>query len=109
MAIAEINTCPRKAFLHTAVDSGIIKASILRGIMKDVLLSSPLTITEKALKKKVQDAFDAKANKLLGFESEAECDRMNILLWRYLCFGREFRQQGQCDGRGSLRFRPPAH
>lgn len=86
MAIAEINTCPRKAFLHTAVDSGIIKASILRGIMKDVLLSSPLTITEKALKKKVQDAFDAKANKLLGFESEAECDRMNILLWRYLCF-----------------------
>ena len=34
MAIAEINTCPRKAFLHKNLASGIIKASILRSIAK---------------------------------------------------------------------------
>ena len=44
MAIAEINTCPRKAFLHKNLASGIIKASILRSIAKDVILSSPFTI-----------------------------------------------------------------
>ena len=88
MAIAEINTCPRKAFLHKNLASGIIKASILRSIAKDVLLSSPLTIGEAALKKKVQDAFDAKSGKLLDFEAEAERTRMNVLLWRYLEFER---------------------
>lgn len=86
MSIAELNTCPRKAFLHSAVESGIIKASILRGIMKDILLSSPFNISEKELQKKIRDAFDAKAGRLLPFEAEAEEIRMNILLWRYLQF-----------------------
>jgi len=86
MSIAEINVCPRKAYLHTAVENGVIKAGILRGIMKDVLLSCPFNTTEKQLRKKVQDAFAAKASKLLPFEAEAEQERMNVLLWRYLTF-----------------------
>ena len=86
MSIAEVNTCPRKAYLHTSIDSGIIKASILRGIMKDVLLGSPLSISEKDLRKKIQDAFAAKAGQLLPFEAEAEQTRMETLLWRYLKF-----------------------
>ena len=86
MSIAELNTCPRKAFLHATVESGVIKASILRGIMKDVLLGSPFNISEKELRKKIQDAFTAKATRLLPFEAEAEEFRMNVLLWRYLQF-----------------------
>ena len=35
MSIADIRTCPRKAYLRTAVDSGVIKAGILRGIVAD--------------------------------------------------------------------------
>lgn len=46
MSIADIRTCPRKAYLRTAVDSGVIKAGILRGIVKDVLLSSPFSTGE---------------------------------------------------------------
>lgn len=67
MSIAEVNTCPRKAYLHTSIDSGIIKASILRGIMKDVLLGSPLSISEKDLRKKIQDAFAAKPGPAAAF------------------------------------------
>ena len=33
MSISDIRSCPRKAYLRTAVDSGIIKAGILRGIV----------------------------------------------------------------------------
>lgn len=88
MSITELNTCPRKAFLHSTVDMGVIKASILRGIMKDVLLASPFNITEKELRKKIQDAFAAKATRLLPFEAEAEEARMEVLLWRYLEFER---------------------
>ena len=88
MSIAEVNTCPRKAFLHTAVAAGVIKASILRSIMKDVLMSSPFSISEKDLKQKVHDAFVAKGDRLLPFEAEAEESRMDLLLWRYLEFER---------------------
>lgn len=107
MSIAELNTCPRKAFLHSAVESGVIKASILRGIMKDILLSNPFNISEKELQKKIRDAFDAKAGRLLPFEAEAEEIRMNILLWRYLQFeqhqthkvlSENFAQQGHGNG-----------
>lgn len=34
MSISDIRSCPRKAYLRTAVDSGIIKAGILRGIVR---------------------------------------------------------------------------
>lgn len=88
MSIAEIRSCPRKAYLRTAVDPGVIKASILRGIMKDVLLSSPFSTGEAALRKRIRDAFDAKADRLLPFEAEAERERMECLLWRYLEFER---------------------
>ena len=92
MSISEVKTCPRKAFLHTAVESGIIKAGILRGIMKEVLMGSPLTISEPELERKIQAAFAAKAGRLLPFEAEAEQARMNVLLWRYLEF--EHNQKG---------------
>ena len=88
MSIADIRTCPRKAYLRTAVDSGVIKAGILRGIVKDVLLSSPFSTGEAALRKRIRDAFDTKADRLLPFEAEAERERMEVLLWRYLEFER---------------------
>lgn len=88
MSISDIRSCPRKAYLRTAVDSGIIKAGILRGIVKDVLLSSPFSTGEAALRKRIRDAFDAKADRLLPFEAEAERERMEVLLWRYLEFER---------------------
>lgn len=88
MSIADIRSCPRKAYLRTKVNSGIIKAGILRSIMKDVLLSSPFSTGEAALRKRIRDAFDAKADRLLPFEAEAERERMEVLLWRYLEFER---------------------
>jgi len=86
MAISELNVCCRKAYLNKNVDKGVIKASILRGIMKSVLLSNPINVSEKKLKASIHSEFDAKATALLPFEAEAEEERMNALLRRYLDF-----------------------
>lgn len=86
MSIAELNVCPRKASLHQALASGVIKASILRGIAKEVLLNTPISASEATLRKTVKKIFADKSGKLIDFEAEAEEQRMETLLWRYLEF-----------------------
>ena len=88
MAIAEAKACPRKAFLHNKVPSGVIKASVLRKIMRDVLLSTDFSVKIPALEKKVDDAFEAAAavGKMFDFERDSECARMKQLLRRYIAF-----------------------
>ena len=88
MAIAEAKNCPRKAFLHNKVPSGIIKASVLRKIMQDVLLSTDFSVKGPVLDKKVDDAFEvtAAAGKMIDFERDSECARMKQLLRRYIAF-----------------------
>lgn len=88
MAIAEAKTCPRKAFLHNKVPSGVIKASVLRKIMRDVLLSTDFSVKIPALEKRVDDAFEAAAaaGKMFDFERDSECARMKQLLRRYIAF-----------------------
>ena len=88
MAIAEAKTCPRKAFLHDKVPSGVIKASVLRKIMRDVLLSTDFKVKVPVLEKKVDDAFEAAAaaGKMFDFERESERTRMKQLLRRYIAF-----------------------
>ena len=88
MAIAEAKTCPRKAFLHNKVPSGVIKASVLRKIMRDVLLGTDFSVKIPVLEKKVDDAFEAAAaaGKMFDFECASECARMKQLLRRYIAF-----------------------
>lgn len=88
MAIAEAKTCPRKAFLHNKVPSGVIKASVLRRIMRDVLLGTDFSVKIPVLEKKVDDAFEtaAAAGKMFDFECASECARMKQLLRRYIAF-----------------------
>ena len=86
MSIAVAKTCPRKAFLSSQVPSGVIKASVLRKIMKDVLLGVDFGVSRTELDKKVDDAFAAASGKMFDFEMESERDRMRMLLWRYIDF-----------------------
>ena len=74
MSIAVAKTCPRKAFLSSQVPSGVIKASVLRKIMKDVLLGVDFGVSRTELDKKVDDAFAAASGKMFDFEMESERD-----------------------------------
>lgn len=86
MSIMETRACPRKAFLHSHVSPGIIKASALRKIAKEIILTVGPNINEADLNKAVEAAFAASTSKMFGFEKESECMRMKVLLWRYLQF-----------------------
>lgn len=92
MAIMDAKVCGRKAFLREQVPSNVIKASILRSIAKKVLLSVPFGVSEADLNAAVEAEFAPHAGAMLGFEAESECRRMKVLLWRYIEFERQQRQ-----------------
>lgn len=86
MSIKEAKTCPRKAFLHNNIPSGVKKASVLRKISQDVLLTLPLNAPEADVNCAVDAQFAVSTQHMLGFEAESERLRMRTLLWRYLEF-----------------------
>lgn len=75
--------CPRKAFL-SEVPNGLKKASQLRSIMKEVLISVVPGTTAAAIDKMVKAEFETKASTMFPFEAESEQRRMAFLIRRYV-------------------------
>lgn len=88
MSFKDLQSCGRKDYLRNNVPSGIKKASILRKICKEALLSLPLNASEKDVNHAVDALFALHLDHMLGFEAESERLRMRALLWRYIQFER---------------------
>lgn len=80
--LATAEKCPRKAFLDE-IPAGMKKHGQLRGIMKEVILSTLPQTPKSVVEQKVTDLFDSKGTAMLPFEAESERNRMITLINRY--------------------------
>lgn len=82
--------CPRKAFLSEYVPTSMIKASVLRSIMKEVLGKVRFGVTRpKTVTALIKKGFADHQTGMFGFEAEGEFERMDFLIQRYMNFERD--------------------
>ena len=86
MSLVTIRECPRKAFVQDRLPT-VTKSGSLRSVLGETLNRlnyDPLHTTAADVRTACQEAFDAKAQKMLAFESDAERSRLIFLVERWV-------------------------